>query len=68
MKSWSEITESNGTVTGTSNFLEEFFKDKHLQSWLSKFPVYNQNYLSILVSNKWSLIYDPNNLVQCLQY
>ena len=42
--------------------LEEFFKDQPPASWLSRYPVYNENYMSLLSSNKWTLLQDPNDL------
>lgn len=35
---------------------------RSLSSWLCKYPCYKQNYLSILSSNKWSILCDPDDL------
>ena len=33
-----------------------------MKHWIGKFEFYAQNYLSIRMSNKWPLIYDPHGL------
>ena len=33
-----------------------------MKHWIGKFEYYSQNYLSIRMSNKWPLIYDPHGL------
>ena len=33
-----------------------------LKSWLGKFEFYNQNFLSLRLSNKWPILLDPHML------
>ena len=33
-----------------------------LKSWLGKFEFYNQNFMSLRLSNKWPILLDPHSL------
>ena len=62
-RQWRGVVERFAITTSPKvSMLEEFFKDQHLASWLSRYPVYNENYMSLLSSNKWTLMQDPNGL------
>ena len=61
---WSQTCKEAQVKTSQgAPILDEFFTERSLNSWLCKFPCYNQNYLSLLSSNKWSILSDPNGLV-----
>jgi hypothetical protein len=60
---WREIVEGFAIRTSSEvSLLQEFFSDHYLVSWLSAFQFYNFNYLSVLTTNKWSILQDPNDL------
>ncbi len=61
---WRQTCEDAGVSTDASGeiFLSFFGQNRLLTSWLSAFEQYNQNYLSILSTNKWSVLLDPHYL------
>ena len=60
---WRGVVERFAITTSPKVLmLEEFFRDQPPASWLSRYPVYNENYMSMLSSNKWTLLQDPNDL------
>ena len=62
-RQWRGIVERFAITTSPKvSMLEEFFRDQRLASWLSRYPVYNENYMSLLSSNKWTILQDPNDL------
>ncbi len=49
-------------TSAETEMLRMFFSDHYLLSWLSAYEFYNENYLSCLTSNKWSILLDPHGL------
>ena len=63
VEKWRKICEL-GKLETTSIPANEFLSPimSVMKHWIGKFEFYSQNYLSIRMSNKWPLIYDPHGL------
>ncbi|TRY76768.1 hypothetical protein TCAL_05334 [Tigriopus californicus] len=65
---WKSVCDLSGFPTKDAVSTKEFLKIKPLKSWFLNVDYYRQNYLSILHSNKWSLMIDPHGIgIQCLK-
>lgn len=65
---WKSVCDPCGFPTKDAVSTAQFLRSKHLKSWFLNVDYYRENYLSILHSNKWSLMIDPHGIgIQCLK-